>query len=87
MSYKNERENTQLWLFCRDFLMGQALVTASWYKYVVLVTASIAQMCSYGYVSGSIIVLSIHYEDRFHERKISGIIGTIQLSVLLFMGE
>lgn len=65
---------------------GKYQTLPKWYRYVVLMAASLSQLLTLGYMTGMIVLMPIHHEDRFNERKISASIGSIQLSLSLLAG-
>ena len=59
----------------------------TWYKYVVLIAAAVCQMLTMGFLVGTVQLLPIFYQERYNERRISGVISTLMISFMAFGGE
>lgn len=51
------------------------------YKWVVLAAVCLSGTFCIGYLNGTSAFLAIYYADRFNDRKIAGVIGTVQTAI------
>lgn len=57
------------------------------YKWIVLLGACLNQTFCGGYLNSTMAFMSIFYADRFGDRKIAGVIGTVQSGVFFLTGS
>ena len=54
-----------------------------WYKWVILIITSISTLFAFGYITTTTSIGTIYYIQRYNERIISGLIGPVQIGLML----
>ena len=57
------------------------------YRWVILVSACFVQMLRAGFISGTLSLFAIYYNERYDNRQLSSNIGSVQLSVANLVGK
>ena len=55
--------------------------SGSRYRWILLASTCMCQLLGIGYMSASVNIYPIYYEDRFGDRKMAGQIGSVGLSL------
>lgn len=63
------------------FEIEKKLANYSWYRWLVLASTCLCQLLGIGYMTASINIYPIYYEDTFGDRQLAGQIGSVGISI------